>query len=283
MGSRPTFQRLKARHHSRQCKQQLKDLEDSNKKYESDLQEPWAESHKLLNKLKEPRKSKDDTITTLRSTLAAKEAELLDVTLNMQVLHNEAQMNERTNKELQSNNVGLTSRNKVLESDLKILVRLTARNTELNKSLEESQRELKKAQEDLAAWSGKHSCQICMLTEADRITGCGHLFCKKCLDEWDKEWCRKSDPYGNMQEIPKGILTCQIIDSTLQFPLHQIHDIVSNFGVMNWDVDLDQEAAVALLGDLLVGLLAPHCLVVLFKPTVQMWFKLHATIVSDGH
>jgi hypothetical protein len=41
----------KARRQSRQHKDQLKDLEDTVKKNETDLQEPWAESHKLLNQL----------------------------------------------------------------------------------------------------------------------------------------------------------------------------------------------------------------------------------------
>ena len=47
-----------------------------------------------------------------------------------------------------------------------------------------------------------------MSVEADRLTECGYLFCKECLDKWEKEWYRESDRDGDMHGILKGILTC---------------------------------------------------------------------------
>jgi Zinc finger, C3HC4 type (RING finger) len=78
------------------------------------------------------------------------------------------------------------------------LERLAARNAELDKRLENSLRETRKAQK----------CQICTSAEADRLTECGHLFCKECIDKWEEEWYRESDPDGDKQGTLKGILTC---------------------------------------------------------------------------
>jgi chromosome segregation ATPase len=211
-------------------------LEDSVKKHESDLQEPWAEFHRLLNKPKELERSKDDTITALQSTISTKEAELTDAAESTQALEaqlSEAQANSHlrlnepdhvksiqcTNDELKTENAALTSRVEVLERDLATcdvmmtrytarLERLTARNAELDKRLENSLRETEKAQKSFEDWSSKHKCQICMSAEADRLTGCGHLFCKECLDKWEEEWYRESDPDDDMQGTLKGILTC---------------------------------------------------------------------------
>ena len=226
----------KARRQSRRHEHQLKDLEDTVNQHENDLQEPWAESHRLRNQLRELERTKDDTITSLRSTISTKDAELADVAVFTRALGaqlSEAQAKthitlneldhlqsvERTNHELRTENATLTSRIKVLKRDLATqdnmrthyttrLERLSARNTELKKSLENSLRETDEAQKSLEDYSSKHKCLICTSAEADRLTRCGHLFCKECLDTWEEDWHRKTYPYGGMQGTRKGILTC---------------------------------------------------------------------------
>jgi chromosome segregation ATPase len=159
----------KARRQSRQHKDQLKDLEHTVKKNEIDLQEPWAESHKLLNQLRELKRTKDDAITILRSTISTKDTELANAAESTQALRtqlSEAQGNaqitlheldrfknvERMNCDFKAENVALTSRIEVLERDLALrdttmahcttrLERLTTRNTELKRRLKNSLRE----------------------------------------------------------------------------------------------------------------------------------------------
>ena len=84
---------------------------------------------------------------------------------------------------------------------------LVATNTELEKSLEESQRETDRAEKRLKEWSDKYECQVCA-SAANSLTECGHLFCKECLVKWEKEWYQASDPYCRMQGTLKGVLTC---------------------------------------------------------------------------
>jgi chromosome segregation ATPase len=226
----------KARRQSRQYEHQLRDLEDSVKEHENNLQEPWAESHRLLNKLRELTKSKGDTITAMQATISTKDTELADAAESIQALKaelSEAQANAHiklneldhvksiqcTNNQLITENAVLMSRVEELERDLATrdamvtryttrLERLTIKNAELNKSLENSLREIEKGQKSLKDWSSKHNCVICTSAEADRLTGCGHLFCKECLDRWEEVWYRESDPDGDMQWTLKGILTC---------------------------------------------------------------------------
>jgi hypothetical protein len=226
----------KSRRQSRRYEHQLRDLEDSVKEHESDLQEPWAESHRLLNKLRELEKTKDDTIAALQSTISTKDMEMAGAAESIQALEAElsnAQANahirpnevehvkniQRTNHELTTKNAALVSRVEVLERDVATykvvmtrctarLERLTARNVELDKSLENSLRETEMARKSLEDWLSKRNCQICTSAEADRLTGCGHLFCKKCLDAWEERWYRESDPYGDMRETLRGILRC---------------------------------------------------------------------------
>ena len=226
----------KARRQSRQHEHQLKDLEDAIEKHENDLQEPWAESHGLLNKLRELERTKDETIATLRSTISTKDLKLADAAESTQALRaqlSEAQAKaqitlseldhlksvERVNHEVGTKNTALECRVKVLERDLAThkatrthhttrLEGVTAKNRELEKSLEKSRRETDKAQKALKDYSSKHRCRVCMSAEADRLTGCGHLFCKECLERWQRDWYRQSHPYDDIQEPLKGILTC---------------------------------------------------------------------------
>ena len=86
------------------------------------------------------------------------------------------------------------------------LERLTAKNTELEKDLKIRLRETNDAQRSLEGYSRKHRCPICTLTEADKLTECGHLFCKARLAEWEEKWLRERDPNDDMQ----GILECPI-------------------------------------------------------------------------
>jgi chromosome segregation ATPase len=212
----------KARRQSRQHEHQLKELEDSVQKHESELQEPWAESHRLVSKLRELKETSDDTITALQSTVLTKDAQLADAAESMQALKarlSEAQadvhvrLNEldyaksvhRTkHKQLTTQNAALTSRVKDFAARLESLV---TTNTELEKSLEESQRETGRAKKNLKDWSDKYECQVCA-SMANNLTECGHLFCKECLVKWEKEWYQASDPYRRMQGTLKGILTC---------------------------------------------------------------------------
>jgi chromosome segregation ATPase len=212
----------KARRQSRQDGYQLKELEDSVQKHESDLQESWAESHRLLNKLRELKKTRDDSITALQSTVSTKDAELADAAESMQALKaqlSEAQANARVrlnepnyvksihrtkHEQLSTQNAALMSR---IEDFAARLENLVATNTELEKSLEESQRETDRAEKSLKDWSDKYECQVCA-SAANSLTECGHLFCKECLVKREEEWYQASDPYRRMQGTLKGILTC---------------------------------------------------------------------------
>jgi chromosome segregation ATPase len=203
---------------------------------ENDLQEPWAESHRLLNELRKLQKSKDDTITALQSAISTKDAELADAAESIEEL--EAKLSEAqahayvklseldhvksircTNDQLTTENAVLISRVERLKRDIvtrdAILTRSTARierlttkNMELEESLQNSLNEIEKGRKSLEDWLNKHNCVICTSAEADRLTECGHLFCKECLVRWEEDWYRESDPYGDMQGKLKGILTC---------------------------------------------------------------------------
>ncbi len=124
-----------------------------------------------------------------------------------------------TNHQLTTENAVLVSRVEELERDLVTrdamvtrytarLERLTTKNRELEESLENSLKEIEMRQKSLEDWSTKHNCVICTSVEADRLTECGHLFCKECLVRWEEEWYRKSDPDGDMPGTLTGILTC---------------------------------------------------------------------------
>lgn len=63
---------------------------------------------------------------------------------------------------------------------------LTTKNTEVDESLENSLREIKKEQKSLEDGSSKHNYVICTSAEADRLIACGHFFSKECLDRWEE-------------------------------------------------------------------------------------------------
>jgi hypothetical protein len=84
---------------------------------------------------------------------------------------------------LTAENAALISRVEQLERDLDTrdgivtrytarLERLTTKNTELERSLENSFREIERGQKSLEDCLTKHSCVICTSAEADRLTGC---------------------------------------------------------------------------------------------------------------
>ena len=102
----------------------------------------------------------------------------------------------------------LTTRDTMMAHCTSRLERLTTINTELETRLKNSLRENKEVRQCLEDWLRKRECLVCTSAEADRLTECGHLFCKECLDKWEKEWYRESDRGGDMQGILKGILTC---------------------------------------------------------------------------
>ena len=43
-------------------------------------------------------------------------------------------------------------------------------------------------------------CQICRSARWDTVTGCGHLFCVECIEQWMEVWVEDDEGYLVLRE-----------------------------------------------------------------------------------